>query len=222
MVDTIFLYSAIIGGTVLAFQLVLMVLGLGDGGDHDFAGGDGGDLSAASDLPDGDLAASSEGHAHASWAEAGDADLGHPGGHWFYEVLSLRTLGAAVTFFGLAGKTAQSRGMEDAPSLVIGLLAGVAAMYAVYWLFMQVYKVQNAGNENVRHAVGLPATVYVPIPGNRAGVGKVTFRMQNRTVEYQAVTTEGDRLRTGEKVIVTEVVSSDTVCVAREPQLAAT
>ena len=219
MVDTIFLYSAIIGGTVLAFQLGLMLLGLGGDGGHDFSGGDIGDVSGGLDLPDGDLSGGADGHHHSSWTQAADADLGHPGGHWFYEVLSLRTLGAAVTFFGLAGKTAQSRGMHDAPSLVIGLLAGVAAMYAVYWLFTQVYKVQHSGNENVRHAVGLPATVYVPIPGNRAGVGKVMFKMQNRTVEYQAVTAEGDRLRTGEKVVVTEVVNSDTVCVAREPQL---
>jgi hypothetical protein len=47
MVDAIFLYSAIIGGTVLAFQLVLMALGLGDGGDADVAdvaGADGADF----------------------------------------------------------------------------------------------------------------------------------------------------------------------------------
>lgn len=221
MVDTIFLYSAIIGGTVLAFQLVLMVLGLGDGGGHDIASGDGADFSGGADLPDGDLSGDVDhAHGHPTWTEAGDADMGHPGAHWFYEVLSLRTLGAAVTFFGLAGKTAQARGMGDASSIVVGLLVGAAAMYGVYWLFKQVYKVQHSGNENIRRAIGLPATVYVPIPANRDGLGKVTFRLQDRTVEYQAITSEVDRLRTGEEVIITEIVNSDTVCVAREPQLA--
>ena len=71
------------------------------------------------------------------------------------------------------------------------------------------------------HAVGLPATVYVPIPGKRAGVGKVTFRLQDRIVEYQAVTEGADRLATGEKVVVEAIVSADTVCVARVPQPAA-
>ncbi len=47
-----------------------------------------------------------------------------------------------------------------------------------------------------------PAVVYVPIPGKRAGAGKVTFRLQNRLVEYQAVTEDDTRLTTGEKVIV--------------------
>lgn len=219
MIDTIFLYSAIIGGTVLAFQFVLMLLGLGDGGDGDFSGAEGADFSVGADLPDGDFSAGVD-PGEPGWHEAADADLGHPGAHWFYEMLSLRTLGAAVTFFGLAGKTAQARGMSDTTSLVAGVLAGGVAMYGVYWLFKQVYKVQHAGNENVRRAVGLPATVYVPIPANRGGLGKVTFRLQDRTVEYQAITSEADRLRTGEEVIITEIINSDTVCVAREPQLA--
>ncbi len=221
MVDTIFLYAAIIGGTVLAFQLVLMLLGLGDGGDADISGADGADFTGGADLPDGDMSGDVD-HApgHPTWTEAGDADMGHPGAHWFYEMLSLRTLGAAVTFFGLAGKTAQARGMNDVQSVIVGLLVGAAAMYGVYWLFKHVYQVQHSGNENIRRAVGLPATVYVPIPASRGGLGKVTFRLQDRTVEYQAVTSEADRLRTGEEVIITEIVNSDTVCVAREPQLA--
>ncbi|HMO83491.1 MAG TPA: hypothetical protein PKC18_01085 [Lacipirellulaceae bacterium] len=88
----------------------------------------------------------------------------------------------------------------------------------MYWLFRQVYKLQQAGNENVRLAIGLPATVYVPITGDRNGTGKVMFRLQDRTVEYQAVTGEPVRLATGEKVVVREVVSSDTVCVSRASQ----
>jgi hypothetical protein len=220
MFNSIYFYAAVIGGTVLAFQFVLMLFGWGDDGGHggalggadgaDFAGGHGGgDVGTGSDASD---------HHHAGWAEASDADLGHPGGHWFYEVLSLRTISAAVTFFGLGGRLAQAYGARDVTSLVVALAAGWFALYAVYWLFLQVYKVQHAGNENVNLAVGLPATVYVPIPGNRAGVGKVMFELQNRTVEYQAVTEDGERLPTGEKVIVDKIVNSDTVSVTRARQ----
>jgi hypothetical protein len=217
MFDTIYLYAVIIGGTALAFQVALMMLGVTDGGDG-IAAGDGGDLSADVDLG-GDLSAD---HHHPTWTEAADADLGHPGAHWFYEMLSLRTLSAAVTFFGLAGKTAQARGMSDRLSLMIALVAATGAMYGVYWMFKQVYKVQHAGNENIRLAVGLPAKVYVPIPASRGGVGKVMFRLQDRIVEYQAMSDEGEKLRTGEEVVITGIVSSDTVCVARALQPAHT
>jgi hypothetical protein len=85
----------------------------------------------------------------------------------------------------------------------------------VYWLFKQVYNLQHTGTENIRNALGLSATVYVPIPAKRGGAGKVTFRLQNRVAEYQAVTDDEERLKTGEKVVVVGIVNSDTVRVAR-------
>jgi hypothetical protein len=53
----------------------------------------------------------------------------------------------------------------------------------------------------------------LPIPGKKGGIGKVTLNLQNRTVEYQAVTADKE-LPTGSKVVVVAVVSSDTVEVA--------
>ena len=205
--DTVFTLTALIGGTVLVFQFVLMLLGMG--GDSDLAGADGADLSGGVDVGT-DIPAGEPG-----WHEAADADLGHPEAPWFYEVLSLRTLSAAVTFFGLAGKTSLAYAQPPMQAFVIATLAGLVAMYLVYWLFKQVYKLQQSGNENIRNALGLTATVYVPIPAKRAGAGKVTFRLQNRLVEYQAVTEEEERLKTGEKVVVVALVNSDTVRVAR-------
>jgi hypothetical protein len=51
------------------------------------------------------------------------------------------------------------------------------------------------------------------VPGQRAGVGKVTLKLQNRTVEYQALTPY-QQLPTGSKVVVTAVLGPDTVEVA--------
>jgi hypothetical protein len=126
-----------------------------------------------------------------------------------------------VTFFGLAGITARAYSQPATISFAIATLAGVAATFAVYWLFKQVYKLQHTGTENIRNALGLSATVYVPVPAKRGGAGKVTFRLQNRVAEYLAVTDEEDRLKTGEKVIVVGIVNSDTVRVSRAEKHAA-
>jgi hypothetical protein len=40
--------------------------------------------------------------------------------------------------------------------------------------------------------------------------------MQSRIVEYQAKTDEAERLKPGEQVIVLDILSSDTLLVARE------
>jgi hypothetical protein len=134
-------------------------------------------------------------------------------------VLSLRTLSAALTFFGLTGKMMRGYGYSTISSLMWATLAGMAALYLVYWLFQQIFKLQHAGNENVRNAIGLPATVYVPVPAKRSGAGKVTFRLQNRLVEYQAITEDEAKLPTGQDVVIVGIVSSDTVRVARPSAL---
>jgi hypothetical protein len=221
--DSAFNITALIGGTALLFQFVMMMMGLSDDGSSDIAGGaDGGDLSGGVDadmsggMDAGDMAGAEGAADHqSSWREAADAELSHHDGNWFYEIISIRTLSAALTFFGLTGKMMLAYGFSPMQSLLWAAFAGVVAMYVVYWLFKQVLKLQHSGNENVRNAIGLPATVYVPIPGKQAGAGKVTFRLQNRLVEYLAVTEDESRLPTGENVVIVAVVNSDTVRVER-------
>jgi hypothetical protein len=52
--------------------------------------------------------------------------------------------------------------------------------------------------------------VYLRVPAAKAGTGKVHLMLQNRTVEYQAVTV-GAELPTGAPIRVVGVVNSDTV-----------
>jgi hypothetical protein len=227
MLDSAFTITLLVGGTVLGFQFVMMLLGLGHHG-HDFAGhhgdvggADGFDGSVDGDASfDGDASVSHDsgwgGHSTDGDIAQHDVSSSHSGLDWFYEIISIRTLAAAGTFFGLVGKTMLAYGHSPLASFVYAALAGGGAMYCVYWLFKQVYRLENSGNENVRRAIGLPATVYVPIPGARAGAGKVTFRLQDRTVEYLAVTNESNRLATGEKVTIVGIVNAGTVRVARE------
>jgi hypothetical protein len=225
MLDNIFIYSALIGGAVLAFQFVMMLFGMAHhGGDlsgahsGDFSGHGhfGGDHISQADPSGHDLSGHDTNWQH----DSPDTQVDHSHAYWFYEVISLRTLSAAATFFGLSGRTARAYGYSGTTSFVLAGLVGLAAMYCVYWLFKQIYKVQNTGTENIRNALGAEATVYVPIPSKRAGAGKVTFRLQNRLVEYLAVTDDEIRLATGEKVAVVDIVNSATVRVAREPAAA--
>jgi hypothetical protein len=201
--DTVFIIAAVFGGTILVLQFLLSLLGLGDHHHGDLGGLHHVDASSAG-LP--------VGH-DTSW-EHGGGDPGHVS-NWFYEIISIRTVAAGACFFGLAGSACLAMGYSPAGSFILALVAGGGAMYGVYWLYKQVYKLQHSGTENIRNAIGAPAVVYVPIPANRSGAGKVTFKLQNRHVEYLAVTDDDTRLATGEKVAVVAVVGSDTVLVAR-------
>jgi membrane protein implicated in regulation of membrane protease activity len=197
--ESLFLYAAVGGGVVLLTQLVMMVLGGDDGGFDD---GPGIDHSATDQ----------SGAHHNSDGGVTDAS-----GFWFFEIISLRTLAAAATFFGLVGGAANATGAPAGVSLALAALAGYGAMYAVYWAFRQIFRLETQGNEDVYNAIGQTAEVYVPIAESNRQAGKVHLTLQGRTVEYQALTDSDHPLATGDKVLVLDVVSNDTLKVAPMP-----
>lgn len=215
MLEIVFLTAAVIGGTVMVCQFLLTLVGIGD---DSLGGGDGADFGDAGDAGgfDGDFDGI-EGDNHTSIGTAADAEYHHADSSWLFGVLSFRTLVAAAAFFGIAGKAAVSAGYSQGLSFAVALVVGVAAMYGMYWLMSSISRLQSSGNERISNAIGRRATVYVPVPGARAGAGKVQVSMQNRIVEYQAVSDEADRLATGETVDIVAIVDTDTVQVRRVP-----
>ena len=204
--EQFYIICAGIGGTLLVCQFLLGLLGLGGhhefGGDHD-VGADhelGGDHEVGHDA---DHADAHHEHAHE-----------HGGHAWFVGLLTFRTVACAVTFFGLGGWIAVRQPNFDGPqSLLLALPAGGAALFAVAWLMRSLSRLQAQGNVRIDRSVGKTGTVYLTVPGQKAGVGKVHLNLQNRTVEYQAVTSK-ESLPTGAQVVVVGVVSADTVEVA--------
>jgi hypothetical protein len=213
--DTLFLIAAVVGGTVMVCQFLLTMLGLGDDGsdigDGD-VGGDVGDFDAGADAG-GDFDV--DGDHHTAIHHAADADVDHPGSTWLFQMLSFRTVVAALTFFGLGGAWSSSSGHGSAQALGIGVLAGGAAMYGMYRLMRAIYDLQSSGNVDIRNAVGKPAKIYIPVPPVGTGKGKIQITLQGRTMEYEAVSDAAETLSTGENVVVENVVGSDIVKVMR-------
>ena len=172
----------------------------------------GGDLHDGSSIGD-SLHGSHAGDTH---ADAQD----HANSSHIFSVISFRTLVAAIAFFGVSGKAALSAGYPQSTSLVLAAIVGLAAMYGMYWLMQGIASLNSAGNERIGNALGREATVYVRVPAARSGAGKVQMSMQNRIVEYQAFTDEGEPLQSGESVEVVDVSGSDTVYVRRIAKVA--
>lgn len=191
----LFLVCAVVGGTILICQFVLTLVGLGGehGIDfshdvaHDFAG------DAGHDAAGGD-AHGADGDDHAATQQHGSS--------WLFAVISFRTLVAAATFFGLVGSAAQSARQPIGVQLLLATAAGVGAMYGVHWLMRSISRLGEDATLRVKNALGQEGTVYVPIAANRAHAGKIQLKVQNRLVEYEAVTSVAERLATGTKVRV--------------------
>jgi hypothetical protein len=192
---SIYLFLAVIGGTVLVCQFVLTLVGLGSG--HDLPD----DLSVdhGSDFHDGDGTDGIN--------DPGDAahESGQHASTWLFGVISFRTLVAGSTFFGLGGLAASEAGLRLFPQLGIAIVCGLGAMYGVHWIMTLIGRLGEDGTVRIQRAIGQEGTVYVPIPGGKSRAGKVQLRLQNRLMEYAAVTNSSDRLPTGMKVRVTGV-----------------
>ena len=189
-----FLLCAVIGGTILICQFVLTLVGLG--GDH------GVDFSHDVSHDFGGSAGDAHGVGDAHSAEGSGHDASGHGSSWLFAAISLRTLVAAATFFGLAGLAAQKAEQDVIIQLVLAVLAGIGAMYGVHWLITAIGRLGEDGTLRVKGALGQEGTVYVPIAGARAQAGKIQLKLQNRLVEYEAITSTPNRLATGTKVRV--------------------
>lgn len=148
-------------------------------------------------------------------ADSTDADHmevhdAHASGEGFLKMLSLKTLVAFVTFFGLAGLASQRAGMSPGPALVIGAGAGLIALWVVAWLMALLVQLHAQGNVQLENAVGKEGVVYLRIPARATGPGKVTVEVQNRTLEYDAIT-RGDEIPTGARVRITALRDAETL-----------
>ena len=74
-------------------------------------------------------------------------------------------------------------------------------------------KLQGNGNLQVENTVGKTAEVYLTIPANRGGNGKVNVYVQERYAEMEAVTDSDTPIKTGEKVKITGTLNEGTVLV---------
>jgi hypothetical protein len=190
---TFYMACAVLGGTLLVCQFLLSLLG--HGAHHDVDAHDSGDFSG-----------------HDLHAEGSHETHHESHGTGFIRLLTFRTVVAALTFFGLGGRAAAAASLDPVRTLGWALAAGVGALFLVAWLIQSLYRLKAEGTVRMARAVGRRGTVYLTIPGRRAGAGKVHLNLQNRTVECQAVTDQ-EALPTGSKVQVAAVLGPDTVLV---------
>ena len=122
---------------------------------------------------------------------------------------SIRTVASFLTFFGLIGLYGQQQNWSEAVTAGSAFGAGFGMMLVVAWLFSLQNKLHQDGNLQPQNAIGQSAVVYLRIPGEDGGKGKVTVVLQGRTSEFAAVTS-GPELATGTDVTLVRMINETT------------
>ena len=184
----------VLWGITLAASLIFIIqtiatfVGADAGGDFDI---DAGGL----DTPDG--------------IDAPDVDMGHGG----MNLYTFRNLINFLLGFGWTAILLQGTIHSTFLLVALAVVVGVALVAVVMLLFKWLSSMQQSGNIDIyKSAVGCQGTVYLTIPGERAGEGKVQITISGAVREYAAVT-DSDTLPTGTPIKVLEVVNASTLLV---------
>jgi len=201
IVYTILYVFAIPSTVILVLQTVMLLFGLGGGADGDVDVGCDGDIDCdggfdCDDVPD-DFETDAAGN------------LGDGG-------LKLFTVRGIVAFFAVGGWAGIASMQMGAPfwlGIIIFLVVGFLALLLVAYFIKWALRLQSNGTMNYKNAVGLVGEVYMTIPANNTGKGKINLVLQERYAEIEAVTASDRELVYGEKVRVVNVADDNTLIV---------
>src|SRR5690554_843387 len=132
--------------------------------------------------------------------------------------LRILTLRGVLTFLSIGGWTAflLDETLGFWPALIIGFLVGSAASVLLALAFRWSLRLESSGNIDYKNALGKTANVYLRVPKQKSGTGKVTLVLQERLVEVSAVTDEKEDLLVNSIVEIIGLEDESTLIVKRK------
>ncbi|MFK8103222.1 MAG: hypothetical protein AB8G15_11880 [Saprospiraceae bacterium] len=132
-----------------------------------------------------------------------------------FSLLSVRGIIAFFTFFGWTGVLVLNAGGSTLMALLSASFAGFLAMFIVGYMIYMFSKLSQPGNIDVSRALFEVGEVYLTVPANKNGHGKIHLKIQGVFKEMDAVT-DGDVLPTGSSVRIVEVLNDNLLLVEPE------
>lgn len=105
--------------------------------------------------------------------------------------------------------------IESRPLLLAaGVLVGALLVAAVMYMFYFMGKLVQSGNMDIKQATGKTVQVYLTIPAQKQGMGKVHIKLQDSLHELDAIT-DGDAIPSGNMAKVKEVIDGKLLLVEK-------
>ena len=133
-----------------------------------------------------------------------------------FDLLTVRSIAAAVAFFGIAGRSAMAFGLGPVGATLAALGVGALAALGNAALMRLLGNFESDGAVLIERAVGESGRVHVKVPGGGGRAGKVLLTVQDRLMELPAVSLDGE-LPSGTPVTVVGLADAETVEVVRTP-----
>jgi len=143
-----------------------------------------------------------------------DSDISH-GDSIPFQFISYKNLTAFFAVFGWSGIGFYHAGLPSAWVILLSVICGLLMMTLMATLFYFMSKLQESGTLKMKNAVGKLAEVYLAIPPQRKGMGKVQLTVQGSLRTLDAITNEPFQLPTSSIVRVTGVIDDQILLVTK-------
>ncbi len=127
-------------------------------------------------------------------------------------LFSIKNFVNLIVGFGWAGVSFYDVIENKILLTIIALAVGVAFVFMFFLIKKQTNKLEHNGAFNINDCVGKSVDVYLRIPANRSGKGKIQVSLNGAVHEFEAIT-DGDELKSGMKVQVIEIIEKSTLLV---------
>ena len=212
--EKVFYYVAMPATAILLVQTLMLIFG-GFGAEQD--GADGVDIETDTDF-DADADFDADFDADADFDDVSDADDANDSASDSSGIKLITTRGV-LSFFAIAGWTGilfMELRLPDIFAISLALIFGIGAMITVAYLVRALMRLDASGRKDYRGALGQVCDVYLTIPANNTGFGKVSMDLGGRYSEYDAITNCDKPIKTGEVVRVVDIVGVNTMVVEPE------
>ncbi len=130
-----------------------------------------------------------------------------------FQLLSVKSIIAFFTFFGWTGVLMSQGRSSLLTSTVVALVSGLIAMFIVSYMMFWFAKLNKAGNVDIHEALFTAGEVYLTIPPNKSGRGKVHFQVGKSLREMDAITEHINSIPNGTSVTITDILDNDLLVV---------
>ncbi len=133
-----------------------------------------------------------------------------------FQFLSLKNIVAFFTVFGWSGIGFIHAGLAQWLVILLAFTCGLLMMILMATLFYFMSKLAESGTLKMGNAIGKMGEVYLVIPANRAGMGKVQLNVQGSLRTLDAITDEPENIPTSAIIQVLDVIDDQILLVKKQ------
>jgi hypothetical protein len=133
-----------------------------------------------------------------------------------FQFISLKNIIAFFTVFGWSGIGFIHAGLAPWLTILLSGVCGLLMMVAMATLFYLMSRLAESGTLKMKNAIGKLGEVYLTIPANRKGMGKVQINVQGSLRTLDAITNETEALPTSSIIFVVDVIDDHILLVNKQ------